>query len=449
MEKLNKVNLYKIPFIAKYDTHLQEVLKGSIVAFIIKCIGACLSFLYNLFLARTFGAEDTGIYFIALNVITVGTVLGQMGMENALLRFVAASSSVNNWASVKGAYKKGIIIAMISSALITLFLLLSASWIANVIFSKPDLATPLRWMTISIVPIVLTVLHAEVLRGLKRIRDSIFLQGIFIPLLSILGLYFIGNAYSINGAIWVYCTSFGFAALIGYILWQRATPQLKKVKADFDTRKLFSSSMPLLWVAVLYMVIGSSSTFILGIWGSKADVGSFGMALRTASLINFILIAVNTISAPKFAELYEINDMKSLNATARNSTKLMTIISAPILLFFIFFSHWIMKLFGSDFSEGSILLIILSIGQFINVATGSVGYLLIMTGHEHLYRKNVAVTAVLSIGLNIILIPIWGALGAAIATAICISITNLISVYLVYSKLNILTIPINLKKVNI
>ncbi len=81
----------------------------------------------------------------------------------------------------------------------------------------------------------------------------------------------------------------------------------------------------------------------------------------------------------------------------------------------------------------------LAIGQFVNVATGSVGYLLMMSGNEKLMRNNVAFVAVMSVVLNALFVPIYGPFGAVIATAVCLASQNLIAAYMVRSRLGINT----------
>ena len=185
------------------------------------------------------------------------------------------------------------------------------------------------------------------------------------------------------------------------------------------------------------MLINWTATFALGIWGTGEDVGIFSMASRTAMLTSLILTSVNSISAPKFAELYKKKDMVALGSTARSTAKLMTLIASPLLLLFLIAPQWVMGMFGDEFQKGGILLSILTIGQFVNVATGSVGYLLMMSGNEKLMRNNVAFVAVLSVVLNAALVPLYGAFGAVIATAVCLASQNLIAMYMVNSRLGI------------
>lgn len=433
--------LSNIPLYTRLDEHLREVIHGASVALMLKVLGAIFHFGFNVLLARLLGAEGTGIYFLALTMTTIATVIGRMGLDNALLRFTAANAAIGKWEAVKGVYQKGMIIAFIASSIIASIMALAAPWLANSIFSKPDLTGPMRLMTLAVIPVVYLMLHAEMLKGLKLIRDSLIVQGVGVPALSFLGLYIFVKFWGLNGAILAYIFSTMIMAIIGFCLWRKAAPQLHNTIGYFKTSDLLQSSMSLFWVAFINLLINWTATFLLGIWGTKVDVGIFGVAYRTAMLTSFILIAVNSIAAPKFAYLYEKRDMKALSSTARNSAKLMTLIASPLLLMFIVASNWIMKIFGPQFSEGATILVILAIGQFVNVLTGSVSCLLIMSGHEHLMRNNVFFVAIMNIMLNFILVPLAGALGAAIATAICISSINLIATYFVWSRLKIWIIP--------
>ena len=130
--------------------------------------------------------------------------------------------------------------------------------------------------------------------------------------------------------------------------------------------------MPLFWVMLMNLVMNWTASFLLGVWGTKSDVGIFNVAARTAQVTSFILIAVNSIAAPKFAELYNQGNKAALGRLARRSTWLMTLVASPVLLLFVLFPGRIMALFGKPFEGGAAVLGILSIGQFVNVVTGSV-----------------------------------------------------------------------------
>jgi O-antigen/teichoic acid export membrane protein len=120
----------------------------------------------------------------------------------------------------------------------------------------------------------------------------------------------------------------------------------------------------------------------------------------------------------------------------------MLLAAAPVVTLMVCFPHWLMWLFGDEFVAGAPLLRILAIGQFINVATGSVGYLLMMTGHEKDMRNSLLVVAPCSILLSLWLIPLYGATGAAVATALAIAGQNLLAVFWVRRRLGFNTLAI-------
>ena len=99
-----------------------------------------------------------------------------------------------------------------------------------------------------------------------------------------------------------------------------------------------------------------------------------------------------------------------------------------------------MGLFGAEFAAGGYLLRILAIGQFINVLSGSVGYLLMMSGHERDLRNITLVVGPLSLLLAIVLTNYFGVVGAALATAIGIGSQNLAAVWMVNRRLGFNTL---------
>jgi O-antigen/teichoic acid export membrane protein len=149
---------------------------------------------------------------------------------------------------------------------------------------------------------------------------------------------------------------------------------------------------------------------------------------------------VSTLSRvqPKFAALYARGEMESLATTAQRATLLLIAFSAPVSLLFLFAPGPVMNVFGSEFSNGATTLQILSVGQFINVAMGSFVMLLVMSGREREYRNVLMVSTLVVLTLNVVLIPKYGAIGAAIATTSAIVVQNILFGYYVRTKLGIL-----------
>lgn len=428
--------------IKRNDLHMQEILQGSSAAFILKVVAAALSFILNVLIARSLGAQGAGQFYLSLTCMTIATVVGQFGLGDTLVRFIGANAPEKNWKAVNGIYQKSIQMGVITSIISALILFSSAELIARNIFSKPEVAPLIRLLSIAVIPFTLFKLHAFALQGLKRITASISVLSVFLPAITIAGILSLQQDIQVRDVIVSYVVAAIFTLAFGVIFWIKSNPEKKSVDGDFPTQEIFKSSMPLFWMTVLNLAIMWSSTFFLGIWSTNEEIGIFNIANRTAALTSFALMAVNSIAAPKFASLYNKGEFEVLGATTRKSTLLITIFASPALIAFIFFPSWILSLFGPQFKEGALLLSILALGQFINAITGSVSYLLIMSGHEKQLRNIVGFCAALCIILNIFLIPAYGVIGAAMAVAITQAAKNIIASAIVWFRLKIITIPL-------
>jgi O-antigen/teichoic acid export membrane protein len=259
--------------------------------------------------------------------------------------------------------------------------------------------------------------------------------------LSVIGLYLIGQQGGTNGAVWIYTAATAVTALAGVWALRIRVPQLRGVVGYFDTRELLRSSLPLFWFTVISQVVLWTPTFLLGIWGNAADVGIYNAAYKTSTVMIFASAATNSIVTPKFSAMFKQGDFDALGFLVRGCAKLTALLAAPISLIFILAPRSVMGIFGEQFIVGAPILTILTIGQFVEVATGAVGQLLIMTGHEKAIRNNIAITAIVNVLLCSVLIPAFGLTGAAIATTTSLTIMNCISVYLVWSNLKIWPLP--------
>ena len=425
-----------------WDAHMQEIARGASTAFVLKGASAVLTFALYVVIARLLGPAEAGHYFLALTIVTIAAVIGRLGLDNSVLRFVAAHEADRDWPAVKGVYQRSTRLVLLASVVSTGLVLALATPLSEGLFAKPGLTPALRWMAVAIVPTALLNLQAQGLQGLKRIADSSFVANVSVPLVSLIGALLLAPRWGTVGAVWAYAAASVVTAAVGVWRWRRATRHLQDIPGHFDARTLYRSCIPLFWVSCLQLVIAWSSNVVLGLMATSADVGIFGAAYRTSLLISFVLMAVNSISAPKFAALYQQGDLRALATIARKSARLMALAASPILAVFLVAPHFVMGLFGPEFTRGAAALAILSIGQFVNVVTGSVGWILIMCGYERLLRNNIAICAALSVALNVLLIPRYGYLGAAIATATTLAVQMLVAAVMVWHKLGIVTIPI-------
>ncbi|MDX1412676.1 MAG: polysaccharide biosynthesis C-terminal domain-containing protein, partial [Candidatus Promineifilaceae bacterium] len=197
------------------------------------------------------------------------------------------------------------------------------------------------------------------------------------------------------------------------------------------------SALPLLLVAGLFEVNQRATVIILGTLSGPRDAGIFSIASLIAALISFILLAANTALGPVISSLYTSNEISRLQNILTRSARITFLIALVMALALTLLRQWVLLLFGQEFLQIGTLLGILIIGYLFSVAAGSVGMILIMTGREKYTLTPIAVSAVVTILLNVIWIPRWGIEGAGLATIVGMISGNILLVIQVRRLLGI------------
>lgn len=416
---------------------------GVLSAFVVKVSGAGLGFLLSLLLARFLGASGTGVYFLSLTIVSIGATLARLGLDNAVLKFASIAIDRGDRGSLSALYKRTLGLLLLSGGGLTCLLLLIVPSLSLGGNQAGALKAILPPMLIALTPMALVLVHGEFLKSSGSPGLGIFTQASSLQLFMVLGIIcfsFVYPQFTINQVALLYLVSACLSLMVAFLLWQRRQPGLWKISGEFSVRVLLATSFPLLWVASMNMVMGWTDILVLGIWNDSSVVGIYGVANRIAAPTAFVLTAVNSVTAPRFAALHALGDHKALESLAQKSAFWMLVVVSPIVLLLMFAPGWVMGFFGPGFAGGSNLIRILAAGQLINVSVGSVGYLLMMTGHERLMRNNIMITSLLNLVGNLIFVPKYGAVGAAMTTAFSLGLMNLISFIFVNRKLKINTL---------
>ncbi len=443
------------------DLHLKEIIKGSGISFTLNIIGMGFGYIFTLLITRNYGADVTGIYALSLVVLQIASIIGCLGMDRAILRFVAEYNSQNKKDIINEIYKKIIKLVVPISLFVSLVIFLLSPYIANYFFHKNYLTNYFRIISIGIVPYVLFFINSESLRGLKKIKEYAFLKniGIFFTASIFLGLslFIIKNNYI---PATVYVVSVFLMSLLSCFLWFKKFNSLNLpasliMPSDFDFafkkvpgiltfpaisygplssyyttnvisyKYILSVSGPMFISGSLGLILGFIDIIILGIFKTSSEVGIYSVVVKLSLIVVMSLAAINVVAAPKFAEFWSKGDKKGLTKIAQQSTKIVFWFSLPVLLVFLVFPSYILKIFGAEFETGAMALIMLAFGQFMNAISGSVGYILDMTGFQ-LYVQNITIASIITnIVLNLLLVPKYSINGAAFASMVTLILWNL------------------------
>ncbi|MCC5940162.1 MAG: flippase [Balneolaceae bacterium] len=401
------------------DIDQREIVSGTFVSFSMKALGMLTGYLFAFSVARLLGAEAWGAFSLALSVITFGGILALSGLDTLLLKQFSSADKTNQ---NSGIYSRALILVLSLSSVISVIVYLGAGYLATALFSNPDLITSFRIAAFAILPFSIMSLNGGVFQGLKKIRLFVFIRfvshhlGAVILFLALLPVW---QQYQI--VVFSYTVSlYLIAAYTIKEIKKEGILIIEKKNGHYQLVKLFSlfkTSLPFLFVAALFFVKGWIDTIMVGVFMTSSDVGVYTIALKLSGLLLIMVTAVNVIAAPKFSESFSANKMVKLKRSLKYPSAIIFYTTLPLFLVLILFPEEILSVFGEDFRAGKNALIILSIGCFINALCGTTGYFMQMTGNQVALQTITFGAAILGVVLNLILIPVYGLEGAALATA--------------------------------
>ena len=186
--------------------------------------------------------------------------------------------------------------------------------------------------------------------------------------------------------------------------------------------------------SVAYFLMQSTDIVLLGKFMNFDTVAFYAIAVKLSIATSLALQSVNVIIAPKIAEVFKKNDRPQLKEILKNSTRLIISLSLPVLIILAVFASFFLGFFGEEYKVAKSALLILLIGQFFNTLSGPVGVYMNMTGKQNKLQIILVFGFITNLILNWFLIPEYGMIGAASATAISIVLWKSIAVIYTYRK---------------
>jgi O-antigen/teichoic acid export membrane protein len=164
---------------------------------------------------------------------------------------------------------------------------------------------------------------------------------------------------------------------------------------------------------------------LVGSIAGPVGAGIYRVAVRGADLVAFALAGINAAIAPRLAQLHAVNDIAGLRRVLLFGALASLAWAVPVAAVLIIFGDRILTaVFGVEFAVGAMTLTILCIGQVFHSATGPIGLLLNMTGRERATARGHAIALAVGLAGGLLLIPRWGAEGAAVAAALSVVTWN-------------------------
>jgi len=429
---------------SKLDIHTLEVIRKSFKSGFVKSIGMIASLLTSLFLARMLGAQGLGVINLANKLGMIFLILTMFGFQNAIIKLVAISKETLDIDGISSTLKTSLVFNGIISLLIASMGALLLPLVLDIWFHSQDMYMPLLIMFIMLIPQTISRVYGSALIGYGKIWQANLVNQSLSSLIVAFGLllcWILDVVLTPVRVLVIYALGRVILVFVVKLLWEQIFKSSRR--AQYNFQPMLKMAVPLLLVSGTGVIESNVDTIMLGGLGTLKDVGIYSVAARLGLLTALISMVVNSAISPKLASLYNDSRIAELEIMVQRVTKGLTFAGIVFVTFFILAGSWLLDFWGPEFREAYLVLIFISIGQFFKVATGASGHILIMCGHEKTMSYISVSALIFNIILNFIFIKFMGALGAAIATAITVAMSNVIRVYFVHKKLDISIIKLH------
>ncbi|MEM9908255.1 MAG: flippase [Cyanobacteria bacterium P01_D01_bin.44] len=416
-----------------------KLLRGTGAALVIQIVSTVVLYGTQVLLARWMGTAEYGLYDYAITVGISLAFLAGFGLPTAVLRFISAYTAQQDWAHLRGIIRGSWQQTLGVSVAISLGGTAVLGWL-NQAQSLGAYTVPVLvgiWTT----PMVALVsLQREIVRGFQKIALAYAPSMIMQPLL-LIGMaagWQVRRALTSEVAIALSMIAALVALTLQWLLFQRnLAVKIRTVRPAYAIAQWWKTALPLMLFSGSHMVLSQTDTLMIGILLNAKQVGIYSAALKTASWVPFILISVNAISAPLIASLYAQGDRQGFQQLISTLAQWMFYPALLTAIGLVGLASPVLHLFGPEFVAAKSALVILILGQLVNVGAGSVGYLMTMTGHQTQSALVMGASAGVNLVLNLIGIHLFGILGAALATALSMALWNVWLYRLVVRQLGV------------
>ncbi|HET7480027.1 MAG TPA: flippase [Rubrobacteraceae bacterium] len=421
-----------------YDDYVARIARGVGVSSAGQGVGRLLGYATRVALARMHGPAQLGFYALGVTLVQVVNVLAQFGLDNGVVRYVAHYGAGGDTARVRGTILQALGVTFALSIMLSGGVFFGAGFLAEEVFGKPFLETMFRAFSVSIPFFTLMSMTLWATQGFQTVKYATLVQQVLRPLANlILVVIFYLLGVEILGAVAAYMLSMVLGAVAALYYLKKVFPELLEsgVRPRYESRELSAVSGPMIVANLTQYVNLWTAVIVLGVFEPAPVVGVYDVAARTAGLSMLVLISFGGIFSPMASGLHQQGLTRDLGYLYEDVSRWA--FTGALLIFVVtaMLSRDVMLVFGEEFSQGWTVIVVIAAAQLFNSSVGPTARLLAMTGHQKAVMVSTVGSALLAVAASLLLVPPFGILGAAAATAAALVASNVATLYFVRRRL--------------
>lgn len=412
------------------DSGFSSILSGGFVVFVGLAINLFLNYVIRLLFARYLTVGQFGLISIVMATVNVVGLLSILGLDTGIGRYLPRFDEDGDRQDV---LISALQLALPPGILVGIVLYLSSGRIADSLFGIPELGALLAIAAIGTPFVGLTRLSIGVIQGQKRTLPKVLIENVSAPVTQLvlmagvitLGLGTVSVAWAYVGGF-VLSGVLGLAYIVSHVSVREGEPTMR--------RELLAFSAPLIITVAMGSILQYSDTLLLGGLATPEAVGIYNVIYPLSQFMALFLTVFSYLIMPVVSELHAENALGRANEYLRLTSKWILFLTFPLFISMLLYpSEVIQVTFGAKYTDGHFALAVLAVGFLIHSILGPLGKGITGIGRTDLIMYDNVGAAALNIVLNLLLIPEYGFLGAAVASVAAYVLNGVLYAYQVGS----------------
>jgi O-antigen/teichoic acid export membrane protein len=414
-----------VPIADADEADTAKQIRGSTLLTAGRGISVAINFLVQVMAVRYLTQEAFGAFAYALSITAVIESVVTLGLDRAITRFVPIYEEHREYGKLLGTLVLafGTVIGLGVLAVVTILAL--QGWLSGNLLDDPQLVAVL------VILAVLAPIQAYdgLLIGLFAVFGNawavFFRKHVLAPLLRLAA---VAAVIVIGGNVEMLAVGYVLAGLVGVaiytqMLWRTLSrsgllARMSAARLAIPSREVLGFALPLLSSDLVFVVLTASDVILLEYFHDTTEVAAFRVVYPAAHLNQIVFTSFALLFTPLAARYFARQDRASINRLYWRTAAWLAVFSFPIFaLTFSLAAPLTVALYGERYQDSAVYLALLSIGYYFNVALGFNGLTLKVVGKIRYVVSLNLVAAVANVLVNLLLIPRYGALGAAIGTS--------------------------------
>ncbi|NQU30181.1 MAG: flippase [Anaerolineae bacterium] len=417
-----------------FPNDAKDIAQGALVNFVGK-FGRLAKGSFIWIVTILFGTHVLGLYEQIWAIISTLQGVATFGLHRSIVRFIVTARTARDKDQEARVLLVALLLSLAISTVLTGLTMLAADWIMA-FYETPDLSAPLMIMALALPFLAMGTVLVGATRALRIMRVDVYVTSIAAPLIllalgSVAGLL----DWGLKGlALAQIAMALGRFLLAGYFFrrYFSLSACLRQLKERLPWSALFNFSLPIMINDMINSILFRLDILMLAAYVDPQWVGIYAITRRVSSAILKLPESLDPIFSTVVSDLASRQEHRQLGDRFVTVARWTLIVGLPFLAAVLLIGRKIVDLFGPEMAAGAPTLVVLSIGMTFFGLFALSEPLLIMTGRPYLSLGNRIIWLVTNVLLNVLLIPRYGIIGAALGTSISMNLVNILRVIQVY-----------------